>query len=422
MANRRFCRDIIAASSWLAIAGSVSTWANEGVSGLGGGRITVNIRQRFEYYQQDDSQAAPISEAAQASTLRLALGYRTPTLARLSAYAEYQAVVGIGENQYRMPTVPAQDKQRLPIISDPRTGDFSQYFLQYGHSGEPAKAAIGRQEIALGNGRFVDSSQWRQFHQSFEAVSLDIQPSDHLSWRLAFATKVHRVVGPQASDGTMDIGAPMFHLAYRRPGTGQLAVYGLMIDQPDAPGNSTKTFGMRAEGPCRISDSVEVLYAAEYARQTDYAGNPNRVDQGYLLGEIGASYKGWALRAQWNERQAASLTDKFNTPLSRPWDGWVEKFLITPSAGTSDHGLEGRSLSASGVLKAPIELSLSLTGYDYHASSSPLHYGSELDAGVEAKPLKRDPRLVVGWRFGRYFADALFTDSLRTSGYVAYAY
>jgi len=69
-----------------------------------------------------------------------------------------------------------------------------------------------------------------------------------------------------------------------------------------------------------------------------------------------------------------------------------------------------------------MELSVSLTAYDYRASSSGIHYGRELDAGVEAKPLKRDPRLVVGWRFGRYFADSLFTDSLRTSGYIAYSY
>ena len=33
-----------------------------------------------------------------------------------------------------------------------------------------------------------------------------------------------------------------------------------------------------------------------------------------------------------------------------------------------------------------------------------------------------DKRLTVGWRFGYYWADALFTDSLRTSVYLSYAF
>lgn len=419
---RRSTRALLAASITLSAASSLQAAGKSAAALLGGGKLTLNTRYRYEYYEQDSQPATSVSGPAYASTLRFAPGYRTPELYGFAVYGEYQVIARVGPNHYRMPTVPNLAAQRLPVISDPRTHDFNQHYIQYADPAAIVKLTAGRLALSYGNGRFVNNSEVRQFQQSFNAVSVDLKPLEGVVGRFAYAAKVYRVTGQEATDGVYTIRAPMFHLSYRRAGIAQISVYGLLLDNRGSRTDSTKTFGLRVEGPYACSDTVELLYAAEYADQTNYAGNPNHVDQGYWLGDVGASYKGWSLRAQINERQASSATDKLTTPLTRPWDGWVEKFVLNPSAGSLGHGLQVRSLTASGGGKAPVPVTLTLIGYDYYASSSRLHYGAELDAGVEVKPLVKEPRLTVGCRFGRYFADRLFTDSLRSSIFVSFVY
>ncbi|MCS6243945.1 MAG: hypothetical protein H2172_08840 [Opitutus sp.] len=62
-------------------------------------------------------------------------------------------------------------------------------------------------------------------------------------------------------------------------------------------------------------------------------------------------------------------------------------------------------------------LNYTAIAYDYYADSTSAHYGSELDAALEWAALPIHKNLTLGWRFGQYYADELFTDSLRTSLY-----
>jgi hypothetical protein len=60
--------------------------------------------------------------------------------------------------------------------------------------------------------------------------------------------------------------------------------------------------------------------------------------------------------------------------------------------------------------------------YDYRANSGSAPYGRELDLALEYRVLPVDKRWVVGWRFGHYRADQLFTHSLRTSGFTSFTF
>lgn len=386
------------------------------------GKVSLNLRYRYEVYAQDSSRAVPISRNAQASTMRLALGYLTNSYVGFSAFGEYQGVLPLGVTRYRMATVPGRNDPTLPIISDPITSDLNQYFLQYSPPSPGTLVRAGRQEITLGNGRFIDPSLWRQNHQSLDAFSVRNNPSTDLSVFYAYATTVNRVIGPDATDGRLDMNTHMAHVNYQQPGRFSASMYTLILNEYSAAVNSTKNFGFRLEGPYRLTDQLDLLYAGEWANQRSYAGNPNHVDVNYYLAEAGASYDGVSARFQYNVRQARNATDIFNTPYTHPWDGWVEKFLSTPCSGTTDFGLKVLSLSLSAPVQGVRGMTGTVTGYDYHAESSGAHYGRELDAGLEYRLVPIDKNAVVGWRFGNYFADHLYTDSLRTSVYMSYSF
>jgi hypothetical protein len=58
--------------------------------------------------------------------------------------------------------------------------------------------------------------------------------------------------------------------------------------------------------------------------------------------------------------------------------------------------------------------------YDYHSDVFHIHYGQEFDAAMAYKMKRITNRWEVGWRFGRYWADHLFTNAIRTSVYTSF--
>src|ERR1700730_2291298 len=89
------------------------------------GKFSGEARYRFEAFMGD---GAPFTEPAYAPTLRLALGYETPTFHGFSAYAEGAALIVTGPADYSIPTVPYQDRPDRPTISDPRYVDLNEGF------------------------------------------------------------------------------------------------------------------------------------------------------------------------------------------------------------------------------------------------------------------------------------------------------
>ena len=48
--------------------------------------------------------------------------------------------------------------------------------------------------------------------------------------------------------------------------------------------------------------------------------------------------------------------------------------------------------------------------YDYHSDNLHIHYGRELDSALAYKVKRISNRWEIGWRFGRYWSDHLFTN------------
>jgi hypothetical protein len=374
------------------------------------GKVGADLRYRFEYIDQDG-----LYQRARASTLRAALGYETDPFWGFSVMGQFAGVTNVGPDDYRIPTSPSQNKMERPVILDPIGNQVSQAYLKYANPWLLVR--VGRQEMALNNARFLSFSGWRQVHQSLDAAHVSLGPWVGAGLSYTFIGRVNRVVGNEATDGQLDMASHLINLTYKLAGKLSAALYGVLLDFDDAPTNSTNSFGARLEGPFALGESWGVLYAAEFAHQRNAGQNPNEVRANYYLLEGGVGYKSFGLRLQYNVREGESATNKFSTPLSHPWDGWTEKFFAAP-----DNGLRTLSASVGGPLPWVAGLNLVTAYYEYWGQSGGGHYGREFDAGIEYRLVPLDKNWAVGTRFAYYKADNLFTDTLRTSVYTAYAF
>ena len=151
----------------------------------------------------------------------------------------------------------------------------------------------------------------------------------------------------------------------------------------------------------------------------NFGSNPDRVDANYYLGELGPGWRGLGVKAGYAFLSGRSATDLLTTPLAPPFNGWTDLFITNPVKGNVS-GLEARYLSASGPVRFLGGTLATVIFYDYHSDNLHIHYGRELDSAMSYKFKRFHNRWEIGWRFGRYWAEQLFTNALRTSVYTSF--
>jgi hypothetical protein len=389
-------------------------------SRLEDGNLSFNARYRFEAFERDGT---PFTAPSYAPTLRLALGYETPSYRGFSVFAQGEAVIVTGSADYNDPTLPSQSRPDRPVIFDPKSLELSQGYLRWTH-GIPHKKlslTVGRQEITLNDGRFLGISPWRQIHGSFDAARLDAGLPLNFSFTYAFINRFNREVGYNATDGSPAMHTHMTNLTWSKPDRIEVALYSLLLDYraPAQFAMSTQTYGLRVTGPYQFDKDWSLVYTAEFAKQLNYGSNPNRVDANYYLGELGPGWRGFTFKAGYALLGGRSVTDKLTTPLAPPFNGWSDLFFNNPS-GAGGNGLEARYLRASGPVRFLGGTVTTLTYYDYHSDSGHVHDGSELDAAMAYRVKKVSNRWEIGFRFARYWSDHLFTNAVRASIYTSF--
>lgn len=369
----------------------------------------ADLRYRYEWFD--------MQETSRASTIRLGLKAKANVGDHWSGFAELEAVEQLFADDYNVPTVPGQSRPGYPVIADPRGSELNQAYVQYANPDTAVQLRAGRQEIMLNNGRFISTAGLRQNHQSFDSFTFSAMPMAGLKLDYGYLNEVHRVLGRQASNGRADMDSHFYNVAYLLADEGVLKTYGVLLDYDDEPTNSVDTFGVRFEGRAPL-DGWHLLSTLEYALQHDAGSNPNDVDADYRVLELGAEISEVAYRAGYNQLSGESATNKFITPLSHTFNSLTELFLVNPSLGDS-HGLQVHSLSVAGKLAAIEALTFLGTLYDYQADTGSAHYGQGMDLMLEYKGL---PNTTISWRYGKYWADELYTDAIRTSIYLAYSF
>jgi hypothetical protein len=343
------------------------------------GTIILDARLRYEGVSQDG-----FGKDAQALTLRTRLGYETPAWHGFKALVEGENLVALTDD-YNSTT---NGKTTYPTVADPKATQMNR--LQVSWTGAPGQVTVGRQRIILGNARFVGNVGFRQNEQTFDAARLDLKPAKGVTLTYVYLDKVHRVFGPDSTQGTWNGDGHLFQAEAALP-AGQLTGYGYLLDFDNAPTQSSATWGARFAGAHPIGGGVSVTYEGEYARQSDYGNNPARFGLDYI--DLGAGLK---TKSRWAslgyERLDGNGARGFQTPLAtlHTFQGWADVFLTTPAKGVRD-----LNLRAGAVWKpafAPKGLKLQLAVHDFDSADGDVAYGREAD-GLISAPL--NPHLTL---------------------------
>jgi hypothetical protein len=296
-----------------------------------------------------------------------------------------------------------------PVVADPSGTDINQAYLDFSFIPKSA-LKVGRQEIKLGNVRYVGNVGWRQHHQSFDAASFFTTaiPSTKLTY--AYIAKVQRIFGD-----TVDMGSHLLEADIKTGSVGTLSLYGFVLDydQESLLGLSTTTYGLRYAGGHAFSSSFKGLWDLEIAQQNDSGDNPNRVDAGYQRLGLGAAVSGWTFKIGYEVLEGDAANGQFTTPLAtmHAWNGWADQFLKTPV-----NGLEDTWFLASTKLGG-----VALTGvyHRFEANNGGADYGSEIDLhAVYVTSWKQK----VGLKIAAYKADEHYNDVTKAMLWTAWGF
>ncbi len=367
------------------------------------GKVTVALRYRFENVDDEN-----FAKDAHASTLRTTLAYATAPYKGFSLLLEAENVAEIGNDLYN--NAGAGDLRNgvfdRPVVADPALTELNQVYLRY-VTGD-TNLALGRQEINLGDHRFVGNVGWRQHHQSFDAFALTNTSLDRVTFKYGYIDKVHRIFG----DG-QSMSSHYLNAIFEAGPVGKITLYGYLLDYDRILPLSTTTFGAELAGSQEIGNGNRLLYELEYADQTDTSDNPLDIDAGYLFASLGVKLPAVTIKAGWEVLEGNARDGQFRTPLAtlHKFNGWADKFLATPT-----NGLVDLYLALSG--KAG-KVGWTAVYHDFSADEGGAEYGEEIDLQLTYKTPWQQ---AFGLKAAFYDADRFSSDTDKIWFWTAYKF
>ena len=358
------------------------------------GQTSLRARYRFEGVNND----AQDPESA-ASTLRVALGFETLPLDNFWGFLESEVVVPIGNDLYNSTT---NGRTERPVVADPESVEVNQAFVAY-DGFENSQLRLGRQKIALDNERFIGSVSWRQNEQTYDGASWKYS-TDNVDAFYAYLENANRIFGEDSAMANARMNSHLANASYDL-GRGTLGAYWYYMDVDNVAAFSTTTTGVRWNGSEPIGDDTRIVYGAEYARQAGIENNPVDVDADYRFGEIGLGRGDFVIKAGFESLSGSTTPgDKFSTPFStlHKFNGWADKFLVTPDTGLEDVHLKMTGKAAGGKWLAAYHI--------FSAEEGSADYGAELNL-LYAR--KINDKMSWGTKFAAYQADEFSTDAQR---------
>ena len=374
------------------------------------GKLSLGLRYRFELVS-DDTPAISL-EDGKASTLRTTLAYTSARYRGFGIHLEFEDVtdVGLGDEHNNLGAGSlANGVTNRPAIADPDLTEVNQAYLVY-RGFRNTTIHAGRQEIALSEQRFVGPVGWRQNHQSFDALRVVQTSIPRTKLNYAYLADVHRIFGDHKQ-----LHGHLLNAEVSVGEKGRLTPYVYSLDY-DAMADaclSTLTYGARWQNSFDCRGGWTFPYHVELARQSDAGDNPANVDAGYFRVELAGKHRWLTLRAGWEMLEGSPADGTFSTPLAtlHKWNGWADKFLVTPPDGLEDlyvsFGGGGEHVKAS------------LVYHDFGSDTGGLDYGSEIDAVVSYDaPWKQ----TFGLKLALYDADTFSADTEKIMAFTSYSF
>jgi hypothetical protein len=342
-----------------------------------------DARLRYE-----DVDQTPMTEEADAETLRVRLGFETGKAWSTSLLAEGEVVTHLS-GDYRNDTARAKNVS-YPVVPDPESEEINR--LQLVNTSLPGTTVtLGRQRILLDDQRFVGNVGWRQNEQTFDAIRIVNKPLAPVTLDLTYLNQVNRIFGRESPQGRYHGDGVLANASYNSR-FGKLTGFGYWLDfdpityVPVALNPtrvSTETFGARFAGERPLS-KLKVAYAATYVTQSDYGSNPLDVDLDYYSAEVTATYRQYGLTVGQEVMEGNGVVG-FSTPLAtmHRFHGWADKFLTTPANGIDDKYI-GVGYTAKGVAMLDT-LSANVVYRDFESERLAFDLGTEVDVQLQAK-------------------------------------
>jgi hypothetical protein len=358
------------------------------------GDVIVELRVRNELVQEDNA-----VDDAIAMTARTRLGYETASMAGFKVLAEYDHVTAL-QDAYNSGTDFGDNDANKSKVIDPATGDINR--AQVSYTSKEFGAVLGRQRIIFDNARFVGNVGWRQNEQTYDAARLDFTMVENLSATYAYINQVNTIKfeDQEAENHLLNIG-------YQTP-FGKVVSYAYLLNNKSGATDVTHdTFGLSFKGKAAATDNVNVLYAAEYASQTQNSGVTGAKDNDaeYTLIEAGANVYGVTLLAGM-EVLGGDGDYAFETPLAtkHAHNGWADQFLGT-SGTTANKGLNDTYAKVAGKVAG---IKLAAIYHDFSTNKDSDDLGSEINL-LAAK--KFDKNFSAGIKFAQYSEGDTGTDT-----------
>lgn len=355
----------------------------------------VDARLRYETVDQDG-----IARDADALTLRLRAGFELKQ-GDFALLGEGEGALALVERY----NSGVNGLARYPTVADPENVEINRIQLQY-RGIKDTLVTAGRQRIALDDQRFVGNVAWRQNEQTFDAVRVESKALGPVAIDVTYAWAARTIYGVESPIAGIG-GDNVFAGASVKLGPVSAKGFAYLVDQ-DATGRrqfSSQTYGARATttlplGPAKLS------LAASYARQSDWRDSPNRYAADYWLADAQLQLKAFGLGGGY-EVLGSDRGTSFQTPLAtlHKFQGWADKFLVTPADGIRDLYAGGSYALALG--KAPV-ITLQAIYHRFDSDRNARRYGEEWDVQLGFKPLKRVAALI---KYADYRAASFATDT-----------
>jgi hypothetical protein len=359
----------------------------------------VDARLRYESVDQ-----VPFVSDASAITARIRAGIEAKTSA-FSFLVEAEATLAISEDY----NSGVNGFGAFPVVADPQNIELNRAQIQF--TGLPKTVVtVGRQRINLDDQRFVGSVGFRQNEQTFDAARLEYSGIKDVKADITYAWSNRTIWGIDGFGARQQSvsGDNVFaNLSYKHK-VGTLTGFAYLVDQDEAAVSGFR-YGARFAGAAPLSKAAKLTYALSYAKQSDFNNNPNDYSTDYWLAELGGEAKGWKLTGAYEVLGAstgAALTS-FQTPLAtlHKFNGWADKFLVTPANGLRDaYALVGYTKPKFAGFDS---IGVSATYHDYRSDRLSLNYGDEWGAQLVAKLKKYTFTL----KYADYNAKAFATDT-----------
>lgn len=358
-------KQVIAVSTVLSLGSAFSALAE-------GDGISSEVDLSFRYRAEVVDQEGPL-DRAKASTVKTRATIKTDWTSGFDSVIEFDDVTAVGMDDYNAGAGTTPDKINYAVIADPEGTELNQVFLRY--TNDMLNGAYGRQRILMGNQRFVGGVGWRQNEQTYDSFTFNGQLIDNLTLSLAHIERANRIFGESVPAGRHAHNTNLANVEYSLGDSGKLSAFYLQVDNETALALSNNTFGVRYAGNV---DSL--VYALEYATQSDGGDNPNDYSADYYLLEAAYKQKQFSAGVGYEVLGGDTAGGQgFTTSLAtlHKFQGWADVFLSTPTAGIED-------LYVNGSFKLG-QFNFKAVYHEFSTEESGVDLGSEIDLSVSTK-------------------------------------